>query len=188
MQRAIDLLEEAVKLLKKSEKKVARIGDTIELAGRKWTILDKNEDGYLCIGESIGDMRFGDDVDWRDSQIREKLAELAGDIEDELEIELPWMHRDLTTLSGSSTYGDCYDKLSMLTFDEYRKYSSLIPLDEVIWTITANHPEYKWVVVVNPGGAVNSYGYANYYGAVRPVCRLPLLKLGFGEAEQEETR
>lgn len=189
MQEAIKLLKQALEILsEKQEKKVARIGGTIELAGRKWIILDKNEDGYLCIGESIGNRKFGDDADWANSPIREEFADLAADIEDKLGIDLPWMYRDLTTLSGSKTYGSCHDKISMLTFDEYRKYSALIPLTEAIWLITANHQDKHWVAYVSSGGAVNS-SYANFsINAVRPVCRFQLLQLGFEEAEQEVTR
>lgn len=186
MNEAIELLKKAIELLSEheEEKKIARIGDTIELAGRKWTILDEDEGSHLCIGESVGNMNFGDNADWRESQIRGKLAELAEDIEDELKIRLPWMYRDLTTLSGSSAYENCYDKVSMLTFDEYRKYSHLILLNGPTWTISANHPEYIWATVVYSGGNLSFNFTSSNNFSVRPLCRFPLMELGFEEAEE----
>lgn len=158
------------------------VGDTFELAGLIWTILDITDKGYMCLANNLANhVRFDSDCnDWRESELREylndiflkKLSDAVG--EDNI---IPFQ-RDLLSLDGQNEYGFCEDKVSLLTVDEYRKYRGLIPNtnDYWWWLITPwSTPvnEYKTSVsVVAPSG--NVYYYCCSYGnGVRPVCIFP---------------
>lgn len=155
-----------------------KVGDTFELAGLTWAILDVTEDGYKCIAERFEDgMVFDDNSnDWRTSRLRKYLNEdfynrLASEIgEDNI---IPF-ERDLLSLDGQTEYENCEDKVSLLTVDEYRKYRKSLPnTDEWWWLITSwSTPcnEYeKSVLVVSPSGFI-SCNYCGISNVVRPFC------------------
>lgn len=165
------------KLLKFSKK--LGIGDTFELAGLKWKILDITEKGYMCLAERLSDgMEFDSDSNnWHASDLRNYLntdfyKELADAIGEDNIIEF---ERDLLSLDGQTEYGTCEDKVSLLTVDEYRKYRSLIPNTDTYWwwTITPDSTKCnnntRWVRVVSPSG---DFDDLEYYGSsgVRPLC------------------
>ena len=152
------------------------IGTIKEIAGLKWRILDKTEQGYLAITEeSIGDKIFDDNSnDWRKSSIREYLN---GDFRKKIEdagIKLVEFERDLISLDGQTEYGTCKDFVSMLTQHEHQRYRKHLPnIGDWWWLITpwstpCNGREYV-VAVVSPSGCIfNSIcGSSN---GVRPVC------------------
>ncbi len=160
------------------QKKTPQIGGTLELAGMKWIILDKTETGYLALAsESIGRKTFGSNNDWRESGIRKYLNnEIAGLIENALNVELPEIERDLFSLDGQTEYGTCMDKVSLLTVDEYRKYRKHIPnAGYWWWTCTPDstkcNGDTEWIRVVSSGGDFGNF-YYNYFG-VRPFCIFP---------------
>lgn len=153
------------------------LNKSFTVAGIKWNVIDKVEEGYLCIAESIGKREFGRNNDWRKSYIREELKQLAEKIEKELGIELPEFERNLLSLDGEDEYGTCKDKVSLLTFDEYRKYKKVIPRNrEWWWTITPdstpNCTNDYWITVVAPSGSINCID-CNDVSGVRPVCIFP---------------
>ena len=154
------------------------VGDTFELAGISWKILDITDKGYLCLADKINSMKFDDDNNnWKSSYLRDYLntdfyKELSKDIgEDNI---IPF-ERDLLSLDGQTEYGTCEDKISLLTVDEYRKYRSLIPnTDDYWWWLitpwsTPCNDYKKTVAVVSSSGNIISYGCSYDYG-VRPVC------------------
>ena len=184
LQLQIDSLKEEIAQLKASEKqpvikKNLGIGDTFELLGLTWKILDITNKGYMCLASRFeDDMQFDSSSnDWKISDLREylnnefyeELAEVigSGNI-------IPF-NRDLLTLDGLTEYGTCEDKISLLTVDEYRKYRALIPNtdDYWWWLITADscksNNNNTWVRVVSPRGLIGGYDYDCDYG-VRPVC------------------
>lgn len=158
-------------------KNVKEAGNTFELAGLKWTVLEVTEKGYMCLAERLEDnMRFGSNNDWKESSIREYLnGEIAEKLANEIGAEnIIEFERDLLSLDGQTEYGSCMDKVSLLTFDEYRKYRKHIPnAGYWWWLITADSTKCNddeiWILVVSPSGFIR-YNYYYYYFGVRPVC------------------
>ena len=184
LQEQINELRNEVAILRETSKsnKIPsglKVGDTFELVGLTWTILDITEEGYKCIAECFEDgMVFDSDSnDWRTSNLRaylnkdfcERIASEIG--EDNI---IPF-ERDLLSLDGQTEYGICEDKVSLLTVDEYRKYRKLIPNTNYWWWLitpwsTPCNEYEKSVSVVSPSGFVSNFS-CNYRGrGVRPVC------------------
>ena len=154
------------------------IGDTFELVDTTWKILDITSAGYICLADSIEDMKFDSDSNnWENSDLRDYLNEgflekIAAEIG--LENIVPF-ERDLLSLDGQTEYGKCEDKVSLLTVDEYRKYRNLIPNTKDYWWwlvspwSTPCNDYKRAVAVVSSAGYVGDYYCSNDYG-VRPVC------------------
>lgn len=159
-------------------KKIKEAGNTFELAGLKWTVLEVTEKGYMCLAERLeGSMHFGSNNDWKESDIRKYLnGEFAEKLANEIGAEnIIEFERDLLSLDGQTEYGSCTDKVSLLTFDEYRKYRNHIPNSNYWWWLltpdsTPCNNDSAWIRVVSTSGCIlfDDY-YINYYG-VRPVC------------------
>lgn len=155
-----------------------KIGETFNLAGLTWKVLDITEQGLVCLADFIGeDMKFDTSCnDWKVSKLRkylntefyQKLVSAVGE-ENIIEFE-----RNLLSLDGQTEYGTCMDKVSMINVDEYRKYRSLIPnTGDWWWTITPDSTKCNnddvWIRVVSPSGFVFSY-YYHFISGVRPFC------------------
>lgn len=154
------------------------IGDTFEIAGINWKILDITDKGYMCLADKLEDsMEFDErSSDWAGSQLKEYLnTEFFEKISDEIgEENIITFNRDLTSLDGQTEYGECEDKVSLLTIDEYRKYRKLIPNTNYYWWLISpwSTPCNDWnrsVAVVAPAGGILN-GRCNYNRGVRPVC------------------
>lgn len=161
------------------ETKGKKIGETFELIGIKWKVLDITDKGYVCMAsEPFGkDRTFDmDSNDYKESQLRKYLNEdlylnIAAEIGEENIIEF---ERDLTAVDGRKDYGSCTDKVSVVTFDEYRKYREHIPNPGTwLWTITPwSTKENGWkypVAVVAPSGDFSCNDYSINIG-VCPFC------------------
>lgn len=184
LQEQINELKNEVAALKSIPKSAKipsglKIGDTFELAGLTWKILDIADDGYMCIADKLNEEKVFDKEsnDWIKSRLREYLnTDFIDRIADEIgEDNLIEFNRDLISLDGQTEYDYCADKVSMLTVDEYRKYRSLIPnTDDYWWWLispwsTPCNGYERQVTVVAPSGYVNIYGCCINCG-VRPVC------------------
>lgn len=154
------------------------IGDTFEIAGINWKILDITEKGYMCLADKLeNSMEFDErSSDWEGSQLRKYLnTEFFEKIADEIgEENIITFNRDLTSLDGQTEYGECEDMVSLLTIDEYRKYRKLIPNTNFYWWLISpwSTPCNDWnksVTVVAPAGVINYCSCDGDYG-VRPVC------------------
>lgn len=182
LEKRVEILEKRIDKLEseKMNEKLngLKVGDTFELAGLTWTILDVTEDWYKCIAERFEDGMVFDDGsnDWRTSILREYLNEdfynrLASEIgEDNIII----FERDLLSIDGQTEYASCDDKVSLLTVDEYRKYRKLIPNpDYWQWLITPwstpCNGYYRSVTAISPYGCFDDYDCNNRY-VVRPLC------------------
>lgn len=180
LEERVKNLEEKVRQFEKRNSvkinKNIGIGDTFELAGFTWMILDINEEGYYCLSSSIEDREFDEDSnDWKSSSLRkylngeylEKICDFVGS-ENIISFE-----RDLISLDGRNDYGTCEDKVSLLTFDEYRKYREVIELNEYWWLLTpwgVKRDGYESSeAVVCPSGFIGNCNCFNY-GGVRPFC------------------
>ena len=187
LQEQIDVLKKEMEELRSGQKvecnkrfsKCLTIGDTFELAGVNWKIIDITSDGYVCLADSIGDMKFdSENNDWRTSDLRKYLnEEFLKKIESEIgEGNLIEFERNLLSLDGQTEYGTCDDKVSLLTVDEYRKYRKLIPnTGDWFWLIspwsTPCNDFKNSVSVVAPAGDVDDYICDGSFG-VRPFCIL----------------
>lgn len=184
LQEQINELKGEISILKSNSKhkKITfglKIGDTFNLAGLNWKIIDINDKGYMCLADKLKDsMVFdGESNNWRESSLREYLNnDFYNRISDEIgEDDIILFKRDLLSLDGQTEYGECEDYVSLLTVDEYRRYRNLIPnTDEYWWWLispwsTPCNGYKKWEAVVSSSGVVSSYYCYNYNG-VRPVC------------------
>lgn len=160
-------------------KKGLDIGDTFEIAGLKWKILDIKDKGYFCLADKLEDnMQFDKNFnDWKESSLRKFLnSDIYRKIADEIGAEnIISFERDLLSLDGHTEYGKCEDFVSLLSFDEYRKYRALIPNTDNYWwwLITPDSTKYngdkELVRVVSPSGRIN-YGSCYSCCGVRPFC------------------
>lgn len=156
-----------------------KIGKIKEIAGIKWRILDKTEQGYLAVTEEpIKDKMFDNNSnDWKISKLRKFLnTEFRKKLED-AGVKLVEFERDLISLDGQTEYGTCKDYVSLLEHHEYQKYRKYLPnLDEWWWLLTPwSTPCNGWkysVTVVAPSGRIFNDDFDNFYG-VRPVCIFP---------------
>ena len=185
LQEQIDVLKKEMEELRSAQKvecnkkfsKCLTIGETFELAGVNWEIIDMTSEGYMCLADSIGDMKFdSENNDWRTSALRKYLnEEFLKKIESEIGAgNLIEFERNLLSLDGQTEYGTCDDKVSLLTLDEYRKYRNVIPNTDGWWWMitpwsTPCNGFKNSVSVVAPSGFI---GRLNYYGSfgVRPLC------------------
>ena len=141
LQEQINELRNEVAVLKAVEKtrKIPAglsTGDTFGLAGLTWTILDITDKGYMCLADRLeNSMKFDSESNnWIGSQLREYLnTEFIQRIINEIgEENIISFNRNLFSLDGQNEYGNCEDKVSLLTVDDYRKWINihLIPLSE----------------------------------------------------------
>lgn len=175
----VAILEGNVKARARKSFTNLKVGDTFELAGLTWKILDITAEGYMCLADKLTDKMMFDKTsnDWVKSQLREYLnTELIEKFADEIgEENIVSFKRDLLSLDGQTEYGECEDKVSLLTVDEYRKYRSLIPNTNNYWWwlispwSTACNDWSTNVAVVSSSGCVNN-NYCLSRGGVRPVC------------------
>ena len=184
LQEKIESLEKEIQELKSNNrtsaiKKNLTIGDTFKVAGLLWKILDITEKGYVCLAERLEkDMQFDSNCnDWKSSDLRKYLNEdffqkLAQEIGEQ---NIVSFERDLISLDGQKEYGVCEDKVSLISFDEYRKYRELIPNTKNYswWTLTPDstkcNDDEVWVRYVSPSGNVYFRVYNSSIG-VRPFC------------------
>lgn len=183
LQEQINDLRNEIAVLKTTSKSInllegLGIGDTFELADTTWKILDITSAGYICLADSIEDMKFDSDSNnWENNGLRSYLnGEFFEKMTAEIGLEniVPF-ERNLLSLDGQTEYGKCEDKVSLLTVDEYRKYRSLIPNTKDYWWwlvspwSTPCNDYKRTVTVVSSAGRINSDDCINDYG-VRPVC------------------
>lgn len=183
LEQRVEELELIVKKLTKTTGRVVpaglQVGDTFELAGRTWKILEITEKGYACLADKLEErMQFDSSCNnWQASDLRNYLnTEFYKQLTDAVGEEniIPF-ERDLLSMDGQTEYGTCEDKVSLLTVDEYRKHRALIPnTDDYWWWMltpwsTPCNDYHRTVAVVSPSGRIYNDCYDSYYG-VRPFC------------------
>lgn len=184
LQEQINELRNEVAVLKAVEKtrKIPAglsTGDTFGLAGLTWTILDITDKGYMCLADRLeNSMKFDSESNnWIGSQLREYLnTEFIEKITNEIgEENIISFNRNLFSLDGQNEYGNCEDKVSLLTIDDYRKYRRFIPNTYNYWWWTCTpwstkRNGYKSsVAVVSPTGNFDR-NRCDCNGGVRPFC------------------
>lgn len=183
LQQQFNDLKKRVSILEGNQKRKIDVepkaGNQFVLAGLKWKIIDVLGLGCMCLAERSESMEFDPDVnDWRISRLRRHLnSDLLEKIENEIgEENVIEFERDLLSVDGQNQYRACKDKVSLLTFDEYRKYRSLIPNEDYCWWLltpwgTGRNGCSIWTTAVLPAGRIYYYACSLGFG-VRPVCIL----------------
>ena len=128
-----------------------KAGAEFKLGDDVYIVLEQDGDNTKIISKDfLYTMAFGESNDWRESNIREKLnSEHYGRISAIVGKEnIVPMTRDLSAMDGSGSYGTCEDNISMLTFDEYRKYHSILGIE-------VDYPDWWWLL--NPASMRKDY-------------------------------
>lgn len=138
-----EVLEDLMKAASTHQKqaKVLQIKESITIAGITWSKFaeDSERNAYMLADEVIFNMKFGENNDWRESPIRNKLYDkLYFKIADELGMEaIVPIHTDLFSHDGLRDYGESEDAVSLLTYDLYRNNRESIKcIDGWWWTCT----------------------------------------------------
>lgn len=172
------VLEELMKAasIQQKQAKDIQMKESITVAGITLSKFAEDSEGnaYMLADENICDMEFGENNDWKESKIRNKLnndlyqkivAELGSDA-------LVTIQTDLFSHDGLRDYGICEDMVSLLTYDLYRNNRENIKnTDECFWTCTPDSTPSGYgtccVLCVCSGGGVYCDG-CGYGGGVRP--------------------
>lgn len=177
---------EIIKLLNAKRADEFKIGEVLNFGGLDWVVLDKNADGVAVItkellkdedGEIIEKVFDNETPNFAKSSLR---SWLNGEFLQRFDIEQILAHTtDLTADDGLNDFGNCLQKIGLLTCEQYRhsvKMLDRFPVGSWWWTATPyagqNHYyESALVRCVNDGGALN-YGHCLNYIGVRPFCIL----------------
>ncbi len=157
------------------------LGKTKKIAGTEFIILDKVDEGILCLAKDLvyENTQFDrNSNNYANSDIRKRLnTEFLKKLSDEIgEENIIATEIDLTSDDGLDDYGKVTDKVGLLTADMYRRYNRIIekyPVDDWWWLSTpwsTPHRGWKYAVrvVFNDGSMHYSYCFSNC--GVRPFC------------------
>ncbi len=152
-------------------------GELFSVAGIEFIkFYDENGHTVAVAKDSIGDYRFGNNNNFSESRIKEMLEkEVLPKIEAEIGAENIIEHEvDLLALDGCDKWGKVNCKISLPTFDFYRKNIKIFDkhkLDDWWWLATpettSEHYNDNWTVCVSPYGYVGSNNCRSSNG-VRP--------------------
>lgn len=149
------------------------VGDTFKVADVEFIYFGN---GVAVTKDSLYDAKFGDTNNFKESKLFKKLKKeflpkiiKAVGEENVLEFET-----DLITVDGLKDYGTMSSKISLPTFDFYRRNTEIFEkhkLDIWWWLATAwstEKREYKYTVAcVSPVGGIDYFYYSGNNG-VRP--------------------
>lgn len=156
-----------------------RLGDVKPgaIINGKYIVLEQLRGGTIVIRKEVlcESMEF-DEVnnDWRSSSLRKYLNDTyLKEVENEFGKEnIPCHYTDLLSLDGLDDYGECKDKIGLLSIDQYRKYRKLLtPINPAWWLVTPDSTlsgaSSSYVQCVYGSGCVGCYG-CRWGRGVRP--------------------
>lgn len=177
---------EIKKLLNAKRADEFEVGEVLNFGGLDWVVLDKNADGVAVItkellkdenGEIIGKAFDNESPNFAKSSL---CSWLNGEFLQRFDIEQILAHTtDLTADDGLNDFGNCLQKIGILTCEQYRRFVKTLdrfPVGSWWWTTTPyagqNHFSNSTFVrcVCNDGTLGNNSCSSN--GGVRPFCIL----------------
>jgi hypothetical protein len=176
---------EIIKLLNAKRADEFEIGEVLNFGGLDWVVLDKNADGVAVItkellkdedGEIIEKVFDNKSPNFAKSSLR---SWLNGEFLQRFDIEQILAHTtDLTADDGLNDFGDCLQKIGLLTCEQYRRFVKTLdrfPVGSWWWTATPdsgqNHYKSELVRYVGYNGTLY-YNFCNFDCGVRPFCIL----------------
>ncbi len=161
------------------------IGEVLNFGGLDWVVLDKNADGVAIITKDLLKDKNGEIIRKRFDDESPNFAKsslrswLNGEFLQRFDIEQILAHTtDLTADDGLNDFGNCLQKIGLLTCEQYRKYTDImLKYNPKKWwwlataysTPTRGYNEF--VRCVCDGGTLVNVYCRNYCG-VRPFCIL----------------
>ena len=208
MSNVLEMLKEAVRILEEKEGKEKTVevsslspGEVFkDKDGESYIVLEHKQTGETAVLKKVilECMQFGGNNDWRDSHIRKELNSVyLKALEEKFGEENIHTHTvDLLSLDGLDDYGECQDKVSILTADEYKKYRRAIdkstdgPIDDWWWLCTPDSTPSgagsSYVRVVLSSGTFHYVAANVSNNAVRPFFVLDSSTSVFPESEEED--
>lgn len=161
------------------------VGEVLNFGGLDWVVLDKNADGVAVITKDLLKDKNGEIIRKRLDDESPNFAKsslrswLNGEFLQGFNIEQILAHTtDLTADDGLNDFGNCLQKIGLLTCEQYRRFVKILdrfPAGSWWWTATpyAGQSHYKSELVrfVDDYGALNNFYCFNGSG-VRPFCIL----------------
>lgn len=139
----------------------------------------KEEDGAVTAvcRDSLFVSPYGDNNNFAQSVIRGKLDKVLAKIEKLVGAEnVLTFDTDLLSMCGSETYGKMSAKISLPTFDFYRRNRAIFEKYKISkwWWLatpweTPDHGNDWWAACVSPSGGIYYHNFINNFG-VRPFC------------------
>jgi hypothetical protein len=165
----------------KTTKKLSEIafGEVFRIGEYEFIKFDEQDGSAFAVSKDcIYNSSFGKNNDFRNSEILKNLKEkILPKIEAEIgEENVLEFETDLISLDGSSKYGVMTSKVSLPTFDFYRKNRAVFEKYKAgkwWWLATPDSTdEYnttEWVLCVSPSGDIDGFNYG--VSGVRPFWR-----------------
>lgn len=154
-----------------------KIGKTFKVADIEFIkFADENGHTVAVAKDSVFDSRFGTNSNFAESVVKSRLeTEILPKIESAVGVENIIEHEvDLLSLDGDDKWGKAKCKISIPTFDFYRRNVKIFDkykFNEWWWLATpdttAKHYNDWWPVCVSPRGFIYYFIY-NGSGSVRP--------------------
>lgn len=155
-------------------------GEIFKIADMEFIKFPDEDGSFAAVAkESLFDSQFGDDNNLSTSKVLKRLEkDVLPKIEEAVGAEnVLSFTTDLTTLDGLKPYEDLTSKISLTTFDFYRKNVATFDkykLGKWWWLATPNsadsHVSNNCIVCVSPLGSISRSNCNDYFG-VRPFLR-----------------
>ena len=154
------------------------VGETFKVAGIEFIKFSDEKNQTIAVAkECVFNSLFGDNNNFAESSVKSRLErEILANIEEEIGAENIVEHEvDLLSLDGDDKWGKVYCKISIPTFDFYRRNVKIFDahmVDKWWWLATPDttdkHYNDKWVVCVSPRGDVDYDDGLYFHFGVRP--------------------
>ena len=189
MNKELEMARELVKILEEKEKankvqlSTLNPGEVFKVGEHDFIVLEQKQEQTMVISKGFmaKNQQFDKDTkDYNKSSLKNLIEEdIQPVIEDAVGADNVIEHDvDLTSVDMQNEYGKCRCKVRPISFDEARKYSDLLPNEELgdwwwtctPWSTEQRGLEYSMAVVSSSG---YFYDYDCYFSlGVRPFCIL----------------